>query len=226
MAQHSGLSKSTVGRIWRRFQLKPHLADTFKLSTDPLFVEKVYDVVGLYFNPPEGAVVLSVDEKSQIQALDRSQPVLPITPGIPERRTHDYVRNGLTTLFAAFDVATSEVITALHRRHRAMEFKKFLARIDKEVPAHLQVHLIVDNYGTHKTPAIKAWLAKHPRFELHFTPTGSSWINQVERWFGYLAHRMIRRGAHLFLLAGRGRPRVVQVPVQHLSRSWRTSRTW
>ncbi|WP_443063355.1 IS630 family transposase [Streptomyces sp. NBC_00445] len=196
MAQHSGLSKSTVGRIWRQFQLKPHLADTFKLSTDPLFVEKVYDVVGLYFNPPEGAVVLSVDEKSQIQALDRSQPVLPIMPGMPERRTHDYVRNGLTTLFAAFDVATGEVITALHRRHRAAEFKKFLIRIDKEVPAHLQIHLIVDNYGTHKTPAIKAWLAKHPRFELHFTPTGSSWINQVERWFGYLAHQMIRRGAH------------------------------
>ena len=143
MAEHSGLSKSTVGRIWRKFQLKPHLADTFKLSTDPLFVEKVYDVVGLYFNPPEGAVVLSVDEKSQIQALDRSQPVLPMMPGMPERRTHDYVRNGLTTLFAAFDVATGEVISALHRRHRAAEFKKFLIRIDKEVPAHLQIHLIV-----------------------------------------------------------------------------------
>ncbi|MEE1757540.1 IS630 family transposase, partial [Streptomyces sp. SP18BB07] len=144
-----------------------------------LFIEKVYDVVGLYFNPPEGAVVLSVDEKSQIQALDRSQPVLPIMPGLPERRTHDAVRNGLTTLFAAFDVATGEVITALHRRHRALEFKKFLIRIYKEVTANLQVHLIVDNYGTHKTPAIKAWLAKHHRFELHFTPTGSSWINQV-----------------------------------------------
>ncbi|WP_420803165.1 IS630 family transposase [Streptomyces spiramyceticus] len=196
MADRSGLSKSTVGRIWRKFQLKPHLADTFKLSTDPLFVEKVYDVVGLYFNPPEGAVVLSVDEKSQIQALDRSQPVLPIMPGMPERRTHDYVRNGLTTLFAAFDVATGEVISALHRRHRAAEFKKFLVRIDKEVPAHLQVHLICDNYGTHKTPAIRTWLAKHPRFQLHFTPTGSSWINQVERWFGFLADQMIRRGAH------------------------------
>src|SRR3954470_20485550 len=196
MAKHSGLSKSTVGRIWRKFQLKPHLTDTFKLSTDPLFVEKVYDVVGLYFNPPEGAVVLSVDEKSQIQALDRSQPVLPIMPGMPERRTHDYVRNGLTTLFAAFDVATGEVITALHRRHRAVEFKKFLIRIDKVVPTHLQIHLIVDNYGTHKTPAIKAWLAKHPRFELHFTPTGSSWINQVERWFGFLTDQKIRRGAH------------------------------
>jgi transposase/transposase-like protein len=196
MAEHSGLSKSTVGRIWRKFQLKPHLTDTFKLSTDPLFVEKVYDVVGLYFNPPEGAVVLSVDEKSQIQALDRSQPVLPIMPGMPERRTHDYVRNGLTTLFAAFDVATGEVISSLHRRHRAAEFKKFLIKIDKEVPAHLQIHLICDNYGTHKTPAIRMWLAKHPRFHMHFTPTGSSWINQVERWFGFLADQKIRRGAH------------------------------
>ncbi|WP_225079778.1 IS630 family transposase [Streptomyces sp. CoT10] len=196
MAEHSGLSKSTVGQIWRKFQLKPHLTDTFKLSTDPFFVEKVYDVVGLYFNPPEGAVVLSVDEKSQIQALDRSQPVLPMMPGMPERRTHDYVRNGLTTLFAAFDVATGEVISSLHRRHRAAEFKKFLIRIDKEVPAHLQIHLICDNYGTHKTPAIRTWLTKHPRFHMHFTPTGSSWINQVERWFGFLADQKIRRGAH------------------------------
>ena len=196
MAERSGLSKSTVGRIWKKFQLKPHLTDTFKLSTDPLFIEKVYDVVGLYFNPPEGAVVLSVDEKSQIQALDRSQPVLPMMPGMPERRTHDYVRNGLTTLFAAFDVATGEVIGALHRRHRAAEFKKFLIRIDKQVPADLDIHLICDNYGTHKTPAIRTWLAGHPRFHLHFTPTGSSWINQVERWFGFLTDQMIRRGAH------------------------------
>jgi hypothetical protein len=196
MAARSGLSKSTVGRIWRTFQLKPHLTDTFKLSTDPLFVEKVYDVVGLYFNPPAGAIVLSVDEKSQIQALDRAQPILPMRPGRPERRTHDYVRNGLTTLFAAFDVATGEVISALHRRHRAAEFKQFLIRIDQQVPAHLQVALICDNYGTHKTPAIRAWLDKHPRFQMHFTPTGSSWINQVERWFGFLTDQMIRRGAH------------------------------
>jgi transposase len=196
MAERSGLSKSTIGRIWRTFELKPHRADTFKLSTDPLFVEKVYDVVGLYFNPPEGAVVLCTDEKSQIQALDRSQPVLPMMPGMPERRTHDYVRNGITTLFAAFDTATGEVISSVHRRHRAVEFKKFLAKIDKEVPAHLDIHLICDNYGTHKTPAIKAWLERHPRFHMHFTPTGSSWINQVERWFGFLADRMIRRGAH------------------------------
>ncbi|MBI0293359.1 IS630 family transposase [Streptomyces sp. PRKS01-29] len=175
---------------------KPHLTDTFTLSTDPFFVEKVYDVVGLYFNPPEGAVVLSVDEKSQIQALDRSQPVLPIVPGMPERRTHGYVRNGLTTLFAAFDVATGEVISSWHRRHRAAEFKKFLIKIDKEVPAHLQIHLICGNYGTHKTPAIKTWLARHPRFHMHPTPTGSSWINQVEQWFGFLADQKIRRGAH------------------------------
>ncbi len=196
MAERSGLSKSTVGRIWKAFHLRPHLTETFKLSTDPLFVEKVHDVVGLYFDPPEGAVVLSVDEKSQIQALDRSQPVLPMMPGMPERRTHDYVRNGLTTLFAAFDVATGEVIGALHRKHRAIEFKKFLIRIDKHVPEHLDVHLICDNYGTHKTPAIRKWLDLHPRFHMHFTPTGSSWINQVERWFGFLADQAIRRGAH------------------------------
>jgi transposase len=196
MAERSGLSKSTIGRIWKKFQLKPHLVDTFKLSTDPLFVEKVYDVVGLYFNPPEGAVVLSADEKSQIQALDRSAPVLPMMPGMPERRTHDYVRNGLTTLFAAFDVATGQVISSLHRRHRAVEFKKFLIKIDKEVPDHLDIHLICDNYGTHKTPAVRAWLERHPRFHMHFTPTSSSWINQVERWFGFLADQMIRRGAH------------------------------
>jgi transposase-like protein/transposase len=196
MAQRSGLSKSTVARIWRKFHLKPHLTDTFKLSTDPLFIERVYDVVGLCFNPPEGAVVLSVDEKSQIQALNRSQPVLPIMPGMPERRTHDYLRNGLTTLFAAFNTADGTVISSLHRRHRATDFKKFLVKIDHEVPQHLDIHLVCDNYGTHKTPAIKAWLERHPRFHLHFTPTGSSWINQVERWFGFLADQMIRRGAH------------------------------
>ncbi|MEV0597624.1 IS630 family transposase [Nonomuraea cavernae] len=196
MAERSGLSKSTIGRIWRDFGLKPHLADTFKLSTDPLFVEKVVDVVGLYHNPPERAVVLCVDEKSQIQALDRSQPVLPMMPGMPERRTHDYVRNGITSLFAAFNVADGTVIGEMHRQHRAAEFKKFLATIDKTVPAELDVHLICDNYGTHKTPAIRAWLVRHPRFHMHFTPTGSSWINQVERWFGFLTGQLIRRGAH------------------------------
>ena len=196
MAQRSGLSKSTIGRIWRKFELKPHRADTFKLSTDPLFVDKLFDVVGLYFNPPDGAVVLCTDEKAQIQALDRSQPALPMMPGMPERRTHDYVRNGITTLFAAFDTRTGEVISAIHRRHRAAEFRKFLVKIHQQVPDHLDIHLICDNYGTHKTPAIKAWLARHPRFHIHFTPTGSSWVNQVERWFGFLADQMIRRGAH------------------------------
>jgi transposase len=196
MAKRSGLSRSTIGRIWRDFELKPHRTGTFKLSTDPLLVEKVVDVVGLYHNPPERAVVLCVDEKSQIQALDRSQPVLPMMPGMPERRTHDYARHGITTLFAAFDIADGTVIGELHRQHRASEFKKFLVTIDKTVPAELDVHLICDNYGTHKTPAIKAWLTRHPRFHMHFTPTGSSWINQVERWFGYLTDQLIRRGVH------------------------------
>ena len=196
MAQRSGLSRSTIGRIWRDFGLKPHRVDTFTLSKDPLFVEKVVDVVGLYHNPPERAVVLCVDEKSQIQALDRSQPVLPIMPGTPERATHSYIRNGITTLFAAFDVADGTVIGELHRQHRATEFKKFLITIDKTVPADLDIHLVCDNYGTHKTPAVKAWLARHPRFHLHFTPTGSSWINQVERWFGFLTDQKIKRGAH------------------------------
>jgi transposase len=198
MAQRSGLSKSTIGRIWRDFGLKPHQVDAFKLSSDPLFVDKVVDVVGLYHHPPERAVVLCVDEKSQVQALDRSQPVL---PGMPERRSHDYVRHGITSLFAAFNIADGTVISELHRRHRAVEFKKFLTTIDKTVPAGLDVYLICDNYGTHKTPAIKAWLAGHPRFHLHFTPTGSSWINQVERWFGFLTDQLIRRGVHKSVVA-------------------------
>jgi transposase len=196
MAARSGLSPSTIGRIWRKFDLKPHLSDSFKLSSDPLFVEKVVDVVGLYHDPPDKAVVLCVDEKSGTQALDRSQPVLPMMPGMPERRSHDYVRHGTTSLFAAFNIADGQVISSLHRRHRAAEFKKFLARIDKAVPAGLEVHLVCDNLATHKTAVIQDWLARHPRFHLHFTPTGSSWINQVERWFGYLTDQMIRRGAH------------------------------
>ena len=200
MAQRSGLSRSTIGRIWRDFGLKPHRTDTFKLSTDPLFVEKVVDVVGLYHHPPERAVVLCVDEKSPLQALDRSQPVLSMMPGMPERRTHDHARpadrSGITSLFAAFNIADGTVIGELHRQHRATEFRKFLTTIDKTVPAELDIHLICDNYGTHKTPAIKTWLARHPRFHLHFTPTGSSWINQVERWFGFLTDQMIRRGTH------------------------------
>ena len=196
MAKRSGLSKTTIGRIWRAFELKPHRVDGFKLSKDPLFVEKVYDVVGLYLDPPESAVVLCVDEKSQVQALARSSPVLPMMPGMPERRTHDYVRHGVTNLFAAFNVADGTVISSIHRRHRAIEFKKFLAKIDDEVPDDLEVHLVCDNYGTHKTPSINAWLAKHPRFHIHFTPTSSSWINQVERWFGFITDELIRRGSH------------------------------
>jgi transposase len=196
MAARSGLSPSTIGRIWRKFDLKPHLQESFKLSTDPFFVEKVVDVVGLYHNPPEKAVVLCVDEKSQIQALDRSQPVLPMMPGMPERRTHDYLRHGITSLFAAFNIADGTVISQLHRRHRAIEFRKFLAAIDKAVPAGLDVHLVCDNYATHNTPQIRTWLARRPRFHVHFTPTGSSWMNQVERWFGLLTGKLIRRGVH------------------------------
>jgi len=196
MAKRSGLSKSTIGRIWSKFDLKPHLQDGFKLSTDPQFVAKVVDVVGLYHNPPEKAVVLCVDEKSRMQALDRSQPVLPMMPGMPERRSHDYVRHGVSSLFAAFNIADGTVICELHRQHRAIEFKKFLTAIDKTVPDELDVHLVCDNLATHKTPAIQEWLARHPRFTLHFTPTGSSWINQVERWFGFLTDELLRRGVH------------------------------
>lgn len=196
MARRSGLSESTVGRIWRKFELKPHLSGGFKLSTDPLFVEKVVDVVGLYHNPPERAVVLCVDEKSQVQALDRSQPVLPMMPGMPERRTHDYARHGTTSLFAAFNIADGTVISELHRRHRAAEYLKFLRAIDKAVPAELDIHVVCDNLATHKTPAVNEWIARHPRFRVHFTPTGSSWINQVERWFAYLTTQLLQRGVH------------------------------
>ncbi len=196
MAKEMGLSQSSVSRIWRAFGLQPHRSEAFKLSTDPYFVDKVHDVVGLYLDPPERALVFCVDEKSQIQALDRSQPVLPMMPGVPERATHDYVRAGTTTLFAALEVATGKVIGSLHRRHRAEEFKKFLTKLDKEVPVGLDVHLICDNYATHKTPVIKKWLLSHPRFHLHFTPTGSSWLNLVERWFAELTNKQIRRGVH------------------------------
>jgi transposase len=196
MAQRSGLSRSTIGRIWRAFELKPHREDGFKLSNDPLFVEKVYDVIGLYINPPEAAVVLCVDEKSQVQALSRSQPAFPMMPGMPEKRTHDYVRHGTTSLFAAFNTADGTVISSLHRRHRATEFRKFLNKIDAEVPDHLEVHLICDNYGTHKTPTITTWLERHPRFHMHFTPTYSSWINQVERFFAYVTADLLQRSDH------------------------------
>jgi transposase len=196
MAAAAGLNQTAVSRIWRAFGLQPHRVEHFKLSKDPQFVEKIRDVVGLYLDPPERAIVLCVDEKSQIQALDRSQPIFPLLPGVPERQSHDYQRHGTTSLFAALDVATGKVISSLHARHRAIEFKKFLQKIDREVPAELGVHLILDNYATHKTPAIKRWLAAHPRFVLHFTPTGASWCNLVERIFGELTARKLRRGAH------------------------------
>jgi transposase len=196
MAKKVGLSQSTVSRIWRAFGLQPHRVENFKLSKDPLFVEKVRDVVGLYLDPPERALVLCVDEKSQIQALDRTAPIFPMLPGTPARATHDYKRNGTTSLFAALDIASGKVIGSLHQRHRSIEFKKFLRRIDEQVPAELDVHLILDNYATHKTPAVKRWLLAHPRFILHFTPTGSSWLNLVERWFAELTERKIRRGTH------------------------------
>jgi transposase len=196
MAREAGLSQAAVSRIWRAFGLQPHRQDTFKLSSDPLFVEKVRDIVGLYMDPPLMAMVLCVDEKSQIQALDRTQPMLPLAPGIPERRTHDYKRHGTTTLFAAFDIASGAVIGQTHRRHRSSEFLQFLRTVDASVPAMLDVHLVMDNYGTHKTPAIKNWFARHPRFHVHFTPTSASWLNQVERWFATLTQRCVRRGTH------------------------------
>src|SRR3954451_14586644 len=196
MAERSGLSRSTIGRIWRAFELKPHREDGFKLSNDPLFVEKVHDVVGLYLHPPEAAVVLCVDEKSQVQALARSQPAFPMMTGMPERRTHDYVRHGTTSLFAALNTADGTVISSLHRRHRATEFRKFLTKIDTQVPEHLEVHLICDNYGSHKSPTVNAWLQRHPRFHMHFTPTYSSWINQVERFFAYVTTDLLQRSDH------------------------------
>lgn len=196
MAQAAGLSQTAVMRIWHAFGLQPHRIETFKLSTDPLFIEKVRDIIGLYLNPPDRALVLCVDEKSQIQALDRTQPILPMMPGVPERRTHDYSRHGTTTLFAALNIATGKVIGEVHRRHRAKEFLAFLRTIDEATPQRLDVHLVMDNYGTHKTPSVKAWMARHPRFHAHFTPTSSSWLNQVERWFATLTERQIRRGTH------------------------------
>ena len=196
LAASTGMSQSAVSRIWRAFGLKPHLVDNFKLSPDPLFIDKVRDVVGLYLNPPDAAVVLCVDEKTQIQALDRTAPVLPLLPGTPERRTHDYVRNGTTNLYAALDVASGNVISDLTSRHRAEEFRRFLNLIDHNVPADLDVHVVVDNNATHKTPSIQRWLVRHPRFTLHFTPTYSSWINLVERWFAELTQKWLKRGTH------------------------------
>ena len=196
MARDMGMTQNAILRIWHAFGLQPHRQETFKLSTDPLFVEKVREIVGLYLNPPLKAMVLCVDEKSQIQALDRTQPLLPLSPGLPEKRTHDYVRHGTTTLFAALDVATGKVIGETHRRHRSREFLQFLRTIEANVPATLDIHLVMDNYGTHKTDTIKRWLAARPRFHVHFTPTSASWMNQVERWFSTLTERCIRRGTH------------------------------
>jgi len=194
LAKATGLSRMTISRIWHAFGLQPHRTDTFKLSPDPLLIEKVRDIVGLYINPPDHALVLCLDEKSQIQALDRTQPLLPLRPGQAERRTHDYKRHGTTSLFAALDLKTSQVIGQLHRRHRSLEFRQFLDGIEAQVPAGLEVHFIMDNYGTHKTPLIRKWFAKRPRFRVHFTPTYGSWINLVERWFAELTNKRIRRG--------------------------------
>ena len=194
LAKATGLSRMTINRIWRAFGLQPHRSETFKLSPDPLLIDKVRDIVGLYMNPPEHALVLCVDEKSQIQALDRTQPMLPMRPGQVERRTHDYKRNGTTSLFAALELKTNRVIGQLHRRHRSQEFRMFLDAIEANVPANLDVHIVMDNYGTHKTAMIRKWFAKRPRFHVHFTPTYASWINLVERWFAEITNKRIRRG--------------------------------
>ena len=196
LAQASGLSQSSISRIWRAFSLQPHRSGTFKLSRDPLFIDKVRDIVGLYLNPPDRALVLCVDEKSQIQALDRTAPLLPMRPGQIERRSHDYTRHGTTSLFAAFNVASGQVLGQMHRRHRSREFRRFLDTIDRNVAPDLDVHLILDNYGTHKTQLIRRWLAQRPRFHLHFTPTSASWLNLVERWFAELTQKQLRRGVH------------------------------
>jgi transposase len=196
MAQATGINQTAISRIWRAFSLAPHRAETFKLSKDPLFIDKVRDIVGLYMNPPERALVLCVDEKSQIQALDRTAPLLPMGPGQIERRTHDYMRHGTTSLFAALDTSTGKIIGQNQQRHRSEEFRNFLDTIENNVPEELDVHLIMDNYGTHKTKLIKNWLAKRPRFHVHFTPTSASWLNLVERWFALLTERQLRRGVH------------------------------
>jgi len=196
MAKATGLNQTAVLRIWQAFGLQPHRTETFKRSADALFIDKVRDIVGLYLSPPTHAVVLCVDEKSQLQALDRTQPLLPLSFGVAERRSHDYVRYGTTTLFAALDLATGRVIGQLHRRHRSSEFLKFLRTVEHSVPPQLDIHLVMDNYGTHKSPTVKACFARHPRYHLHFTPTSGSWLNLVERWFAILSQRQIKRGSH------------------------------
>lgn len=194
MAKATGLTQNAIWRIWNAFGLQPHRQGTFKLSTDPFFVEKVRDVVGLYMNPPDHALVLCVDEKSQIQALDRTQPLFPMAPGFPEQRTHDYYRHGTTSLFAALNLASGKVIGECYRKHRHQEFLRFLKKIETEVPEGLEIHIVLDNYATHKTPKVKRWLLKRPHFHLHFIPTSSSWLNQVERWFAKITMERIRRG--------------------------------
>jgi len=196
MAKAVNLNRMAISRIWRAFGLQPHRSETFKLSTDPQLVEKVRDIVGLYLHPPEHAAVFCVDEKPQIQALDRTQPLLPMRPGQVERRTHDYDRHGTTTLFAALNTKTSEVITQFHQRHRSVQFREFLDLVETQVPPDLDVHIIMDNYGTHKTPLIRNWFAKRPRFHVHFTPTYGSWLSLVERWFAELTNKQLRRGAY------------------------------
>jgi transposase len=196
LAAKTGLSQSTISRVWRAFGLKPHRTENFQLSSDPLLIDKVRDIVGLYLDPPHHALVLCVDEKSQIQALSRTQPVLPMRAGQLERRTHDYQRHGVTSLFAALDIATGNVLGQCYRRHRSVEFRDFLKRIDAAVPADMEVHLVLDNYGTHKTALVRQWLQKRPRYHLHFTPTHASWLNQVERWFALLTQRQIKRASH------------------------------
>jgi transposase len=213
MGREMGMTADAVMRIWHAFGLQPHRQETWKLSKDPQFIEKVHDICGLYLNPPERAVVLCVDEKSQIQALDRTAPILPMLPGTPERATHDYERYGTSSLYAALNVASGEVIGSLHQRHRAVEFLKFLKTIDANVPAHLDVHLVLDNASSHKTPKVQRWLAHHPRFHLHFTPTSSSWINLVERWFAELTTKLLRRGAHRSV-------RALNADIRHWIETW------
>lgn len=196
MAQKSGLSQTAIVRVWRAFGLQPHRVENFKLSKDPQFVEKVRDIIGLYLNPPDRAIVLCVDEKSQVQALNRTQPILPLAPGVPARQSHDYERHGVTSLFAALNVATGETISKCHRRHRHQEFLKFLTHIDAALPAAAEVHLVMDNYGTHKVEKVRRWFTRHPRYHVHFTPTSGSWLNLVERLFGEVTDRCVRRGSH------------------------------
>ena len=234
MAKTAGLSRMAISRIWRAFGLQPHRTETFKLSTDPLLIEKVRDIVGLYMNPPDHAMVFCVDEKPQIQALDRTQPLLPLRPGQVERRTHDYKRHGTTSLFAALNAKTSEVIGQFHRRHRSQEFREFLDTIEANVPRRLDVHIMMDNYGTHKTAIIRNWFAKRPRFHVHFTPTYGSWLNLVERWFAEITNKRIRRGMFRSVLQlkapfGSSSMRIRQIPNRSSgpkppTRSWRASR--